>query len=101
MNVPFLDLKAPYRSIRDEVNSATQNVLDNTAYILGKPVTEFESALAEAHDVKHAIGVSSGTDKNHLALWALGLKPRDEVIIPASTFIPTAWGVALRGATTV
>jgi dTDP-4-amino-4,6-dideoxygalactose transaminase len=101
MNIPFLDLKAQYQSIRDEVNPAIQNVLDNTAYILGKPVSEFESAFAKAHDVKHAIGVSSGTDGNHLALWALGLKPADEVIIPADTFIATAWGATLCGATPV
>ena len=101
MNIPFLDLKAQYKSIRDEVNPAIQNVLDNTAYILGKPVVEFESAFAKAHNVKHAIGVSSGTDGNHLALWALGLKQGDEVIIPANTFIATAWGATLCGATPV
>jgi dTDP-4-amino-4,6-dideoxygalactose transaminase len=101
MNIPFLDLKAQYNSIKDEVNPAIQNVLDNTAYILGKPVAEFEKAFAEAHQVKHCYGVSSGTDGNHLVLWALGIKAGDEVIIPADTFIATAWGATLCGATPV
>ncbi|CUS87441.1 DegT/DnrJ/EryC1/StrS aminotransferase family protein [Candidatus Kryptonium thompsonii] len=61
-------------------------------FILGKPVQEFESEFAKMHDVKHCVGLSSGTDGNHIALWALGIKSGDEVIIPANTFIATAWG---------
>lgn len=98
MQVPFLDLKIQYKSIKNEVNAAIQKVLDNTAYILGEPVADFEKAFASAHGVKHCIGTSSGTDGNHLVLWALGIKPEDEVIIPANTFIATAWGVTLCGA---
>jgi dTDP-4-amino-4,6-dideoxygalactose transaminase len=101
MNIPFLDLKAQYQSIRDEVNPAIQQVLDNTAYVLGKSVSDFETAFAQAHQVKHCIGVSSGTDGNHLALWVLGIQAGDEVIIPANTFIATAWGATLCGATPV
>jgi len=98
MKVPFLDLKTQYDSIRNEVNPAIQEVLDNTAYVMGKPVFEFEKRFAEAHQVKHCIGTSSGTDANHLVLWALGLGPEDEVIVPANTFIATAWGATLCGA---
>ena len=98
MQVPFLDLKLQYKSIKEEVGIEIQKVLDNTAYILGKPVSNFENNFAEAHNVKHCIGTSSGTDGNHLVLWALGIKPGDEVIIPANTFIATAWGVTLCGA---
>ena len=101
MNIPFLDLKAQYKSIKDEVDPAIQNILDNTAYVMGKSVFEFEKQFAEAHNTKQCIGVSSGTDGNHLVLWALGLKPGDEVIIPANTFIATAWGATLCGATPV
>jgi dTDP-4-amino-4,6-dideoxygalactose transaminase len=101
MNIPFLDLKAQYQSIRDEVNPAIQQVLDNTAYVLGKPVSDFEKAFAEAHQVKHCVGVSSGTDGNHLALWTLDIKPGDEVLVPANTFIATAWGATLCGAVPV
>jgi dTDP-4-amino-4,6-dideoxygalactose transaminase len=98
MQVPFLDLKIQYKSIKEEVGIEIQKVLDNTAYILGKPVSEFENNFAEAHNVKHCVGTSSGTDGNHLILWALGIKPGDEVIIPANTFIATAWGITLCGA---
>ncbi len=101
MNIPFLDLKANYNSIKSEVDVAIQNVLDNTAYILGASVQNFEKDFAAAQHVKYCIGTSSGTDANHLVLWGLGIKPGDEVIIPANTFIATAWGATLCGATPV
>jgi dTDP-4-amino-4,6-dideoxygalactose transaminase len=85
MQVPFLDLKAQYKSIKEEVNAAIQDVLDNTAYVLGKAVYDFEEQFAQKHQVRHCIGTSSGTDANHLVLWALGLEAGDEVIIPANT----------------
>jgi dTDP-4-amino-4,6-dideoxygalactose transaminase len=98
LKIPFLDLKIQYQSIKDEVNPAIQNVLDNTAFVLGKSVLDFEKAFAEAHQVKHCVAVSSGTDGNHLALWVLGVQAGDEVIVPANTFIATAWGATLCGA---
>lgn len=98
MQVPFLDLKVQYRSIKNEIDPAIQNILDNTAFVLGKAVFDFEAAFANEHSVKHCLGVSSGTDGNHLALWALGIKAGDEVILPANTFIATAWGATLCGA---
>lgn len=101
MKVPFLDLKAQYNSIKDEVNPAIQEILDNTAYILGKSVSQFENEFAKAHNVKYCVGTSSGTDANHLVLWALGIGSGDEVIIPANTFIATAWGATLCGASPV
>jgi dTDP-4-amino-4,6-dideoxygalactose transaminase len=98
MKVPFLDLKAQYNSIKNEVDPAIQNVLDNTAYVLGKPVFEFETEFAKAHDTKYCHGLSSGTDGNHVVIWGLGIEPGDEVIIPANTFIATCWGATLCGA---
>jgi len=101
MEVPFLDLKVQYKSIKKEIDAAIQKVLDNTAFILGPSVSEFEKEFAKMHDVKYCIGTSSGTDGNHLVLWSLGIGPGDEVIIPANTFIATAWGATLCGATPV
>ena len=98
MRVPFVDLKAQYSSIRNEINPAIQNILDNTAFILGKAVSDFEADFARAHQLKYCYAVSSGTDGNHMALWGLGLGAGDEVIIPANTFIATAWGATLCGA---
>jgi len=98
MNIPFLDLKAQYKTIKDEVLPEINNVLDNTAYVLGKPVSEFEKAFASAHNAKYCFGVGTGTAGNHIVLWALGIGPGDEVIVPANTFIATAWGATLCGA---
>ena len=98
MNIPFLDLKTQYLSIKDEINPAIQSVLDNTAFILGKPVKDFEVEFAKTHNVKYCYGVSSGTDGNHMVLWALGIGPGDEVIIPVNTYVATAWGATLCGA---
>ena len=98
MEVPFLDLKVQYRSIKEEIDTAIQKVLDNTAFILGPSVSEFEKEFAKLHNVKYCLGTSSGTDGNHLALWSLGIESGDEVIIPANTFIATAWGATLCGA---
>ncbi|MDX9713173.1 MAG: DegT/DnrJ/EryC1/StrS family aminotransferase [Ignavibacteriales bacterium] len=101
MNIPFLDLKANYNSIKSEVNAAIQQVLDNTAYILGASVQNFERDFSAAHQVKYCLGTSSGTDANHLVLWGLGIGAGDEVIVPANTFIATAWGATLCAATPV
>jgi len=98
MNIPFLDLRSQFLQIKPEILDAIEGVLDSSSFILGKKVTEFEQAFAEAHEVEHCVGVSSGTDGNHLALWALGIQPDSEVIIPANTFIATAWGATLCGA---
>jgi len=100
-NIPFVDLKAQYASIKAEILPAIEAVLDSNAYVLGKAVSDFEQTFAQRHRTGHCIGVSSGTDGNHMALWALGVGPGDEVILPANTFIATAWGATLCGATPV
>jgi len=98
MNIPFLDLKAQYQTIKEEILPEINDVLENTAYILGKKVQAFEEAFAQTHNAKYCYGVSSGTDGNHMVLWALGIGAGDEVIIPANTFVATAWGATLCGA---
>jgi dTDP-4-amino-4,6-dideoxygalactose transaminase len=98
MKVPFLDLKAQYHSIKKEMDEAIFGVIENSSFVLGKAVSDFENSFAAAHGVKHCAGVSSGTDGNHLVLWALGIGQGDEVIVPANTFIATAWGATLCGA---
>lgn len=98
MKVPFLDLKIQYQSIKTEVDVAIQKVIDNTAFILGPSVENFEKDFAAAHNTNYCLGTSSGTDANHLVLWGLGIRPGDEVILPANTFIATAWGATLCGA---
>ena len=95
MQVPFLDLKIQYQQIKDELWKELSEIFENTSFILGKKVEAFEKAFAKAHNAEYCYGVSSGTDGNHMVLWALGIGPGDEVIIPANTFIATAWGATL------
>src|SRR6187431_2246924 len=98
MNVAFVDLKQNYLSIKNEIRQELDEVLESTQYILGPKVVAFEKAFGEMHGSAFCFGTSSGTDANHLALWALNIGPGDEVIIPVNTFIATAWGVTLCGA---
>lgn len=101
MQVPFVDLKAQYQTIKPEVDQAIQNVVSNTAFILGKAVSDFEKDFASYCEVKHCIGVNSGTSALILALQALGIGEKDEVITVANTFIATAEAISLVGATPV
>ena len=101
MKVPFLDLKAQYESIKDEVNEAIQKVLDSCAFAGGPFVEEFEQNFAEYCQCDHAIGVGSGTEALWMALLALGIGPGDEVITVPNTFIATAEAISFCGATPV
>ncbi len=101
MRVPFLDLKFQYQTIREEIAEAMQRVLDSSQYILGPEVAAFEEAFALAHGTSHGIATNNGTSALHLALWALGVKSGDEVILPTNTFIATAEAVLLCGATPI
>lgn len=99
--IPCLDLKGQHQQIRQEVFEAFEKVYDKTAFSGGPFVEEFEKSFAAYCDTKYAIGVSNGTTALHLAMLALGIGAGDEVIIPANTFIATAWGVSHAGATPV
>ncbi len=98
MNVPFLNLKAQYRSIREEIDSAVHEVLEQTAFAGGPFVARFEREFAAFCGAKEAIGVGSGTDALWLALLALGVGEGDEVITVPNTFIATAEAVTYCGA---
>ncbi len=101
MKVNFLDLKAQYLSIKDEIDEAIQNVLINTAFTAGPFVKSFEENFAKRHVAKYCVGVSSGTAALHTSLMALDIKTGDEVIVPANTFFATPESVSLTGATPV
>lgn len=101
MQIPLVDLQAQYRSIAPEVATAMQEVLDETGFILGRQVKTFEDSFARFSGARHCIGVANGTDALHLILRAAGIGPGDEVIVPAFTFVATALGVMLAGATPV
>ena len=101
MKVPFLDLKAQYESIKDEIGEAIQQVLDSCAFAGGPFVEEFEKNFAELCGCKHAVGVGSGTEALWMTLMALGVGPGDEVITVPNTFIATAEAITFCGATPV
>ncbi|RPJ46852.1 MAG: DegT/DnrJ/EryC1/StrS family aminotransferase, partial [Candidatus Latescibacterota bacterium] len=94
-----VDLKAQFRSIEGEIRGAIDSILENTSFIGGRPVAEFEAAFAEYVGARHCIGVSSGTSALHLALLAAGIGPGDEVITAPNTFIATTEAIAAAGAT--
>lgn len=98
MEVPFLDLKAQYNSIRDEVNASIMNVIENTAFAGGPFVQQFEESFATYCQTKHAIGVSSGTSAIWLPLLAYDIGRGDEVITVSNTFIATAEAISFAGA---
>jgi dTDP-4-amino-4,6-dideoxygalactose transaminase len=96
-----LDLRAQHRQIKQEVFDVFEKVYDHTAFSGGTFVEEFEQNFAAFCNTKYAVGVNNGTSALYLAMLALGIGPGDEVIIPANTFIATAWGVSYTGATPV
>jgi dTDP-4-amino-4,6-dideoxygalactose transaminase len=96
--IPLVDLKASYARHKTGIDAAVQNVMDNTRFVLGSEVTEFENAFAAFSGTEHAIAVGSGTAAIHLSLAALGIGPGDEVAIPAHTFTATAEPIVWRGA---
>jgi len=101
MKVKFLDLKAQYLSIKDEIDEAIQNVLIDSAFTAGPYVKSFEENFAKKHNSKYCVGVNTGTSALHAALMALNIKNGDEVIVPANTFFATPLSVTLSGATPV
>lgn len=99
--IPCLDLKRQHQSIKKEIFEAFEKVYENTAFSGGPFVEEFEKSFARYCNTSYAVGVNNGTTALHLAMMALGIGQGDEVIIPANTFIATAWGVSHVGATPV
>ena len=99
--IPCLDLKGQHQQIKQEVFEAFEKVYENTAFSGGPFVETFEKSFAQFCGTKYAVGVDNGTSALQLAMLALGIGAGDEVIVPANTFIATAWGVSYTGATPV
>ena len=101
MKTPFVDLKAQYFSIQEEIDQAISNVIQDSAFIGGKYAKVFEKNFADYIGVKYCIGVGNGTDALCIALKALGIIKGDEVITAVNTFIATSEAITMTGAKTV
>jgi len=98
MKIPLLDLRRQYKSMKKEIDVATQKVIDDQDFVLGDAVRGLEIKIAQYCGTKHAVGVASGTDALILALKAMGVGEGDEVITSPFTFFATAEAVSLAGA---
>jgi dTDP-4-amino-4,6-dideoxygalactose transaminase len=99
--IPYLDLKAQYHGIKDEVDAAVLRVLESTQFILGEEVAAFEHEFAAYCQASESVGVNSGTSALHLALLATGIGSGDEVITTPFTFVATVAAIRYAGATPV
>ncbi|MFW5767551.1 MAG: DegT/DnrJ/EryC1/StrS family aminotransferase, partial [Bacteroidota bacterium] len=95
--IKMVDLASQYQKIKSEVDSGIAEVIENTAFINGPQVKQFQSELADYMGSKHAIPCGNGTDALQIAMMALGLEPGDEVITSDFTFIATVEVIALLG----
>jgi dTDP-4-amino-4,6-dideoxygalactose transaminase len=101
VQIPLVDLRTQYRTIKHEIIANLEDVLENMQLFLGPQVQEFEKEFADYCGCRYGVGVSSGTDALVLALRACNIGPGDEVITVANTFIATVEAIALVGATPV
>src|SRR5262245_11806935 len=97
MKVPFVDLHAQYLTIKDEIDAAIQDVIAQSAYIRGPHVDAFVRCWAPTIGVKHCVSCANGTDARYIAMRGLGVKPGDEVITTAHSWISTSEVITQAG----
>lgn len=97
----FRDLGAQYRALKTEIDAEIQSVIDSSAFILGKPVTELENKLADYVGRKHCVGCANGTDALQLSLMAMGVGSGDAVFTADFTYFASAGAASIIGATPV
>ncbi|GAB5558173.1 MAG: DegT/DnrJ/EryC1/StrS family aminotransferase [Schleiferiaceae bacterium] len=101
MNIPFLDLKSQYKNLKEDIDKAIQEVIENTAFIGGKPVQKFKEDFEEVYGVSHCVPLANGTDALYVSMMMLGVGAGDEVITTASSWISTSETISQTGATPV
>lgn len=98
MNIPLVDIRRQYKSIKNEVDDTIANVIERGDFILGEEVKNFENDFANYCNAKYCVGIDSGTSALHLAMKSIDVKPGDEVITAANTFIATVLAIYWTGA---
>lgn len=98
MQIPFVDLKAQYKSIQQSIDTAISSVIADTAFIGGKYVKQFEKDFAELYGVKHVISCANGTDSLYILMKMLGIGKGDEVITAANSWISSSETITQAGA---
>lgn len=98
MKVPFVDLKAQYLSIQGEIDAAIHDIINNTAFIGGKPVNDFEAEFAALYGIQHCISVANGTDSLYIIMKMLGVGQGDEVVTVANSWISSSETISQTGA---
>lgn len=101
MNVPFANLHAQYLSIKEDIDAAIADVIATSAFIRGPHVQRFEEAFAAAAGAAHCVSCANGTDSLYIAMRALGVRPGDEIIAPAHSWISTTETITQAGGTVV
>ena len=101
MTIPFLDLRAPYEELKEELDAACRRVIESGWYILGKELSSFEEEFADYCGARFCVGVGNGLDALHLILRAMNIGQGDEVLVPSNTYIATWLAVSYAGASPV
>ena len=101
VKIPFHDLSRQNEELKDEMDMAIKSVIKQNAFSGGEFVTNFEKKFADYCNTSFSVGLNSGTSSLHMAMKVLDIGPGDEVIVPANSFIATAWGVSHAGGTPV
>ena len=97
MNIPFVDLHAQYLSIKPEIDGAIAKAIAQSAFVRGPEVERFEQTWAETLGVKHCVSCANGTDALYIAMRGLGVKPGDEIITTAHSWISTSETITQAG----
>jgi dTDP-4-amino-4,6-dideoxygalactose transaminase len=98
MNIPFVDLKAQYQSIKDDIDQAIRQVIDETSFIGGPVVSKFEDEFSKLYGVKNVISCANGTDSLYILMKMLGIGRDDEVITAANSWISSSETITQTGA---
>jgi dTDP-4-amino-4,6-dideoxygalactose transaminase len=101
MKIPFVDLKAQYQSIKSEIDTTISNVIEETAFIGGKYVKQFEQDFAKLYGVNHVVSCANGTDSLYIIMKMLGIGQGDEVITVANSWISSSETIGQTGATPI